>query len=212
MTVPDDKRDAAAQGMLHAWWAKRIPDRLAVATPQGDRTYEDLNADINRLCRALRDRGLKEGDSLALMCTNRPEFLEVLYASQRIGLRFTPINWHLTGAEAAYIVENCEAKAFICSGELGDKVTVAADGGGAGLVKINTGGYLPGFEMYHSVVAAEDGSDIDDPVLGTQMLYTSGTTGRPKACTATRRPSARSPRSTSAATTRTGRPAPTRIS
>ena len=180
MTIPDDKRHAAAQGMLHAWWAERIPDRLAVATPQGDRTYEDLNADINRLCRALRDRGLKAGDSLALMCTNRPEFLEVLYASQRIGLRFTPINWHLTGPEAAYIVENCEAKAFICSGELGDKVSVAADSGGPGLVKINTGGYLPGFEMYHSVVAAEDGSDIDDPVLGTQMLYTSGTTGRPK--------------------------------
>ena len=48
------------------------------------------------------------------------------------------------------------------------------------MVKINTGGYLPGFEMYNTVVAAEDGSDIEDPVMGTQMLYTSGTTGRPK--------------------------------
>ena len=47
-------------------------------------------------------------------------------------------------------------------------------------MKINTGGYLPGFEMYNSVVAEEDGSDIEDPVMGTQMLYTSGTTGRPK--------------------------------
>ena len=91
------------------------------------------------------------------MCTNRPEFLEVLYAAQRIGLRLTPINWHLTGEEAAYIVENCEAKAFVCSGELGEKVTVAAAAGGPGLVKINTGGYLPGFEMYNTVVAAEDG-------------------------------------------------------
>ena len=114
------------------------------------------------------------------MCTNRPEFIEVLYAAQRIGLRLTPINWHLTGEEAAYIVGNCEAKAFVCSGELGDRVIVAADAGGPGLVRINTGGYLPGFEMYNTVVAAEDGSDIDDPVIGTQMLYTSGTTGRPK--------------------------------
>ena len=114
------------------------------------------------------------------MCTNRPEFIEVLYAAQRIGLRLTPINWHLTGEEAGYIVENCEAKAFVCSGELGDKVIDAAAAGGPGLVKINTGGYLPGFEMYNTVVAAEDGSDIDDPVIGTQMLYTSGTTGRPK--------------------------------
>ncbi len=114
------------------------------------------------------------------MCTNRPEFLEVLYAAQRIGLRLTPINFHLTGEEASYIIDNCEAKAFICSAELGESVTIAAQGGAPGMVKINTGGYLPGFEMYNTVVAAEDGSDIDDPVMGTQMLYTSGTTGRPK--------------------------------
>ena len=181
MTVTEDRREAAAQGMLHAWWAARIPDRLALITPHGDRTYEDLNHEINRLARALRARGLKEGDAIALMCTNRPEFIEVLYAAQRIGLRLTPLNWHLTGEEAAYIVGNCEAKAFVGAGELGsDTMTAAAEGGGPGLVKINTGGYLPGFEMYNSVVAEEDGSDIDDPVMGTQMLYTSGTTGRPK--------------------------------
>ena len=108
--------------MLHAWWAARIPDRLAVISPHGDRTYEDLNHEINRLARALRARGLKAGDAIALMCTNRPEFLEVLYAAQRIGLRLTPINWHLTGEEASYIIENCEAKAFVCSGELGEQV------------------------------------------------------------------------------------------
>jgi long-chain acyl-CoA synthetase len=180
MSLPDDKRAAAAQGMLHAWWAARIPDRLAVISPHGDRTYEDLNHEINRLARALRARGLQEGDGIALMCTNRPEFLETLYAAQRIGLRLTPINWHLTGEEASYIIENCGAKAFVCSGELGERVVGAAEGGGPGLLKINTGGYLPGFEMYNSVVAEEDGSDIEDPVMGTQMLYTSGTTGRPK--------------------------------
>ena len=84
---------------------------------------------------------------------------------------------------------------------------MAAAAGGPGLVKINTGGYLPGFEMYNTVVAAEDGSDIDDPVIGTQMLYTSGTTGRPKGVHRDdRRRRARWPPSTSAATTRTTRP------
>jgi long-chain acyl-CoA synthetase len=180
MSVPEDRRAAAAQGMLHAWWAERAPDRLAIASPHGDRSYADLNANINRVARALRARGLEAGDGLALMCTNQPEFLEVLYASQRIGLRFTPINWHLTGPEAAYIVGNCEAKAFVCAGELGDAVIQAAQAGGPGLVRINTGGYLPDFEMYNSVLAEEDGSDITDPVQGTQMLYTSGTTGQPK--------------------------------
>ena len=180
MSLPEEKPAAAAEGMLLAWWAARIPDRLALVTPHGDRTYADFNAQINRLSRALRARGLGPGDAIALMCTNEPAFLEVLYAAQRTGLRLTPINWHLTGEEAAYIVENCEAKAFVCSGSLGDKVAIAAAAGGPGLVRINTGGYLPGFEMYDAVVAAEDGSDITDPVMGTQMLYTSGTTGRPK--------------------------------
>ena len=142
------------QGMLHAWWAQRIPDRLAVISPHGDRTYDDLNADINRLSRALREHGLEPGDAIALMCTNRPEFLEVLYAAQRIGLRLTPINWHLTGEEAAYIVENCEAKAFVCSAELGGQVAVAAAAGGPGLLKLTIGGYVPGFTMYNEFVSA----------------------------------------------------------
>ena len=124
------------------------------------------------------------------MCTNRPEFVEVLLAAQRVGLRLTPINWHLTGEEAGYIVDNCEAKAFVAAASLGDKAVVAAAGvGGRGrgrgrgdgdLVRLAVGGSLPGFESYEEVIAAYEGSDIDDPVLGTQMLYTSGTTGRPK--------------------------------
>ena len=112
--------------MLVSWWAARIPDRPALITSSGDRTFAELNANINRLGRALRARGLEVGDSVALMCTNRPEFIEVLLAAQRAGLRLTPINWHLTGEEAGYIVDNCEAKAFVAAASLGD------DGGGGG--------------------------------------------------------------------------------
>jgi long-chain acyl-CoA synthetase len=169
--------------MLHAYWAHHMPDRTALFTTFGDRTFDDLNSDINRVVRALRKRGLVAGDSVALMCTNRPEFLEVLYATIRAGFRLTPINWHLTGEEAAYIVQNCEAKAFICSAEMADRAmqaSAAAPPGGGAMVRILIGGFLPGFEKYSDVVAAEEGSDITDPVLGTQMLYTSGTTGRPK--------------------------------
>jgi long-chain acyl-CoA synthetase len=198
-----DKSVANAQGLLISWWAARIPDRPALITGSGDRTFAELNANINRLGRALRARGLKVGDSVALMCTNRPEFVEVLLAAQRVGLRLTPINWHLTGEEAGYIVDNCETKAFVAAASLGDMAVVAASGsgdkggrgdgsgagggagsggggGGGGLVRLAVGGTLPGFESYDEVIAASEASDIDDPVLGTQMLYTSGTTGRPK--------------------------------
>jgi long-chain acyl-CoA synthetase len=175
--VTQDRAGAGANGMLVAWWAARGPDRPALVTAFGDRTFGELNANINRLVRALRARGLGPGDSVALMCTNRPEFIEVLYAAQRSGLRLTPINWHLTGEEAAYIVDNCEAKAFVGATELGDTIDEAS---GSGLVRLAIGGNRPGWESYGEVIAAEDGADIDDPVLGTQMLYTSGTTGRPK--------------------------------
>ena len=129
-----DRAAAAAEGMLLAWWAAKGPDRPAVITAYGDRTFGELNANINRLVRALRARGLAPGDSVALMCTNRPEFVEVLYAAQRSGLRLTPINWHLTGEEAAYIVANCEAKAFIGATELGDKIAEASGVDGSGSV------------------------------------------------------------------------------
>ncbi len=184
MPVPKDKTEAAAQGMLVAWLADRAPDKPALYTAYGDRTYGELNANINRLVRTLRDGGLRSGDSVALMCTNRPEFLEVLYAAQRSGLRLTPINWHLTGDEAGYVVENCEAKAFIAAAELGDR---AIEAGAAHttrpdevVVKLAIGGELPGFASYADTIAGYDGADVDNPTLGSQMLYTSGTTGRPK--------------------------------
>ncbi len=178
--------------MLHAWWAARIGNRPALQTPHGDRTWAELNANINRLVRALRARGVQAGDAVAMMCTNGPEFIEVLYAAQRGGFRLTPINWHLTGEEAGYIIGNCEAKAFICSAELGPAVAGAATGArGPALARmavhhpLATGaaagaGPPAGFEDYAAVLVAEDGADLDDPVLGSQMLYTSGTTGRPK--------------------------------
>jgi long-chain acyl-CoA synthetase len=181
ITIPDDKAEAIAQGMLVAWLASRAPDRPALYTAFGDRTYGVLNANINRVVRALRAHGLRSGDSVALMCTNRPEFLEVLYATQRCGMRLTPINWHLTGGEARYIVENCEAKAFIADAELGLR---AVDAVGARnrnpVVRLAVGGELPDFAAYSDVLMEYDGADIEDPTLGSQMLYTSGTTGRPK--------------------------------
>ncbi|HEX3793694.1 MAG TPA: AMP-binding protein [Acidimicrobiales bacterium] len=178
--VLEDRATAAAHGMTVAWWAAQGPDRPALITAFGTRTYGELNANCNRLVRALRARGLVAGDSVALMCTNRPEFLEVLYAAQRAGLRLTPINWHLTAEEAAYIVGNCEAKALIGAAELGDKLTETAKGADGELVCLSVGGVVNGFASYEEVIAEQDGADITDPVFGSQMLYTSGTTGRPK--------------------------------
>jgi long-chain acyl-CoA synthetase len=171
---------AAGQGMVLAHWAGEQPDTLAIASQQGDRTFADLNATANRLARALRERGVAAGDGLALMVSNRPEFAEVLAAAQRSGLRTTPINWHLTAEEAAYIVGDCQARVFVADARFGEVAAGAAAQSAGATVRLAVGGDITGFESYDAAIAPHDGSDIVDPVLGRSMLYTSGTTGRPK--------------------------------
>src|SRR5262245_55714179 len=107
-----------------AEWARRTPDRIAVASPAGTRTFAELDANANRLAHALRARGLVPGDAVALLGGNRPEFVETWLACQRAGYRLTPVNWHLNADEAAYIVDDCEAKAVVATN---DVVVAASD-------------------------------------------------------------------------------------
>ena len=172
--------EAAANGMTLAFHAAEAPDRPAIASDAGNRTFAELNAGANRLVRALRGRGVTAGQSLALICSNRPEFAEVIAACQRGGLRMTPVNWHLTGGEAAYIVDDCEATAVVADARFPELAAEAVATAPGVRVKLAVGGDIPGFERYDAVTMTEDGQDIDDPVAGSSMLYTSGTTGRPK--------------------------------
>jgi long-chain acyl-CoA synthetase len=172
--VDDRRKDAARVGMLPAHWAAEHPDRPAIVSEAGDRTFAELNAGANRLVRALRARGLQAGDAVALLCRNRPEFAETTAACQRAGFRLTTVNWHLTADEVAYIVDDCQARALVADASCGEVAR------GSAPVRLAVGGALAGFEAYDDAVGAEDGSDIDDPTLGGTMLYTSGTTGRPK--------------------------------
>lgn len=172
-------QQAAKVGMTTAYWSERRGDEPAVVSPLGDRTWGELNANANRLVRALRRGGLVAGDAVAVMVANRPEFVEAYVATQRAGLRLTTINWHLTGEEAAYIAADCDARAFVADARFAEAAAGAAEGSGVG-VRLAVGGRVPGFEDYDDAVATEDGADIADPRLGSSMLYTSGTTGRPK--------------------------------
>ena len=166
-------------GMATAYAAQRAPDRPAIVSARGNRSFGELNANTNRLVRALRERGLRPGDSVALLCSNRPEFAEVRLACMRGGWRFTPINWHLQPDEVRYVVEDCEARAFVAE----ERVADAAIGGATGLPGLATRlsvGSIDGFERYDAALDTCSADDIVDPQLGRQMLYTSGTTGRPK--------------------------------
>ena len=81
--------DAAQTGMTLAFHAQERPDRMAVSSNYGVRTFSELNARVNQLARVLRQAGLQPDDGVAMLLVNRPEFLEVYYACMRAGLRIT---------------------------------------------------------------------------------------------------------------------------
>ncbi len=171
---------AADSGTLWTFWAEHYPDRIAIYSDFGNRTLAEVDAHANQFARALRARGVGAGDGLALLCGNRPEFVEASATAQRSGLRLTTINWHLTGEEAGYIVDDCEATVFVADARYGDTAVEAAARAPRLRAKIAIAGDIPGFERYEDVLAGEDAAALADPTLGGTMLYTSGTTGRPK--------------------------------
>jgi long-chain acyl-CoA synthetase len=172
--------EAVARGMTLAFHAARRPDVPAVISPWGDRTFEELNHNANRLARTLRAAGLGDGDAIAVVSKNRPEFLEALFAAERIGVRFTPINYHLKGDEIGYVVDDCDAKAFVADASLGPPVVEALRVAPKVKLALAVGGALDSFASYDREIEQYGPADIADPVLGGRMLYTSGTTGRPK--------------------------------
>src|SRR5579859_4597288 len=93
----DDRLGAAAmQGMTVAVWAGIKPNATFVHDPDGKtHAWGKINAQANRIVRLLRQHGLKAADAVALVCSNRAEFVEVLAATQHGGWRITPVNWHL---------------------------------------------------------------------------------------------------------------------
>ncbi len=167
--------------MQPAVWADAQPDRIAVYDyTHRNPTFSELNANANRVARLVREAGLGRGDAVALLCSNRAEFCEVLLGALRTGIRCTPVNWHLTADEIAYIVQDCEARALFADVRVADAAEVAASRCPALKLKVGIGGAIEGFDRYDDAVGFFSGADISDPSRGYTMLYTSGTTGRPK--------------------------------
>lgn len=181
--APEDEIvQAARQGMAIARFARDTPDRPAVIAEQGGRTYGELNRRANQLARVWRRAGIRAGDAIALLMSNRAEFLDVYMAALRTGVRMTPVNWHLKADEIAYIVDNCEARTLITE-ERFREAAVNATRQAPRLCQrlMLTDGQAPaGFLNYDEALQAADDRDLEDPCYGRYMLYTSGTTGRPK--------------------------------
>jgi len=180
---------AATQGMAVASHAAARPDDVAVRDMQGGLlTWLELNAAANQLANFLLEHGLTPDDGVALLCSNRTEFAIVLAATQRSGTRITPINWHLTGDEVSYIVDNCDAKVFIAEDKYKTAAEHAAKENPDLAACLSIGSDITGFTDFMSAINSCDSNNLTDPVRGGAMLYTSGTTGRPKGVYVSKRP------------------------
>lgn len=172
---------ASGDGMDVARVAAEFPDRLAVVCPGvGQLTFDDLNRRANQLVNALRARGLRPGDHVALLCSNRPEFAEVVVAVNRSGLILSAVNWHFSPDEIAYVVRDCQATAVIAESRFAEAAKLAVGENSQAAVRLAVGAGINGFESYDAALSAEPGENISAPCLGSLMFYTSGTTGRPK--------------------------------
>jgi len=162
--------------------ASSNPGKAALVMAGSGRTttYAELDEASLRLANLLTDAGLRPGDHLALLSDNRPEAMQVYWAALRCGLYLTAINWHLTVGEAAYILEDCEATFLVTSAGVGD-LGAALVGGATRLRRaLAFGGEVGGHDSYEDALAAASTAPLPSQPRGGDMLYSSGTTGRPK--------------------------------
>ena len=161
----------------HARTTPEAPAIVMASTGQIE-NYAALEDRSSRLARALRTRGLSLGDHIAILLENDTSFLETAWAAQRSGLHYTAVNNHLRPGEVQYVLDDSAATALVTSETLAE---VIADLDLSGVsVRISTRGELPGFERYEDVLASESPRPLPDEQEGREMLYSSGTTGRPK--------------------------------
>ena len=143
-------------------------------------TFGELDTTANQVAQLLRASGVQQGQHIAMMMKNCREFMEIMFGCMRAGVVFTPISTHLTKDETAYIINNCRAQLFIASGSLANVAAEAAAQAPALEHCFIVGGKRSGFVDWHLNLAEQLAEPIVDQSLGVPMLYSSGTTGKPK--------------------------------
>ena len=162
--------------------AATSPDKPAVimAATGEALTYRQLDDRSNQLAQLLHTAGLRPGDHIAFMLDNRIEYLAIAWAAQRSGLYYTAISSRLTAEELAYVVADCEAKVFITSAGYADVAGTIIPSTPDVQLRLVLGGHIDGHESFEDAVAQHPLLPLAEELEGSDMLYSSGTTGRPK--------------------------------
>ncbi len=163
-------------------YAAATPDRPAMISADSGEilTFGQLNEASNRMAQLLYARGFRRGDHLAILMENNLHFMEPVWAGFRSGLYVTTVNRYLPADEAAYIVNDCGAKAIVTSYEKRETAAGLAELIPDCPIRLMIGGTIPGWESYEEALASASPEPLAEEWIGDSMLYSSGTTGRPK--------------------------------
>ena len=167
--------------------ANLTPNREALYDLQTDKrhSFADLNERANRAANFLREKyDVQKGDRVSLLAQNCLPYIDLLFGLGKIGAIFAPLNWRLTAHELVYIVNDLQPKVLICTpefipvlDEISNDITVD------NFISLE-GAYISGAESYESLLEQASDSEPEHPPLsgddGCCILYTSGTTGKPK--------------------------------
>ena len=158
--------------------AASSPDKPAVIVAETGETisYAELDAASNRAAQLFRSHGLKHDDVVAFMLENTPHYYGLTWGAQRAGLRYVCISSRLTQDETDYILENSGAKMLVVSASLASAALQLE----TRIERYSMGGAIDGWPRIEDALAAMPATRIADERAGVDMLYSSGTTGRPK--------------------------------
>ncbi|MEO9325804.1 acyl-CoA synthetase [Nocardioides sp. C4-1] len=165
--------------MYPGTWARTHPDKPALVMAGSGRTltYAELDERSLRVANWLRAAGLRRGDVVALVSDNRPETYEVYWAALRSGLYVTAVNHNLSADETSYIVRDCGARALVVSAA---KAALVAELDVEVTHRLAFGGAVEGYGDYETALADAGAEPLPEQPHGDDLLYSSGTTGRPK--------------------------------
>ena len=163
-------------------FAETRPDHPAVIMASDGRTitYRELDEEANRLSQLFRSAGLQPGDHVAFCLENHPRFLSVAWGCHYAGLYYTAMSSRLTDDEMQYILQDCGARAFITSAYKKDVAPKLLEADSQVETWLMMDGLVDGYASYEETIAAQPAEPLPDRVAGADMLYSSGTTGRPK--------------------------------
>ena len=168
------------------FWARAREDPHWTVVIEADGTVHaagDLLARVNQISHGLLALGLRRGDGLAALVPNGVAPLEVYLAALQSGWYFTPINWHFTPPEIAYIVRDCEAKALFVAERFGDAGAAAADRRGCRSARFSYGA-VPGFTPVETAVRPAGHRPARPYVPGPRCSTPRAPPAGPRACAA----------------------------